>query len=276
MPTQAHPSHVPAHLVVDANIYALDGGETDPQMAWKALDIPGNSGLVWMPHNGGHWIATSASLIWTLFADIERLSARNLSVPPTDGPIKMIPNESDEPEHHHYRKIVLPFVSPKAVRRLTDQVREMTAELIDGFHARGRCEFMTDFARHVPMLIFLSLVHLPEDDVIVLVGRSLEDWSESTTGATPAGPEVDKDDAALRDRLFEVVERNSCGGHGCEFSAPEQAREEAPTVGLGRVDLSLRMPAITPIGRRHGPLHRTDVLPAPGPSGLAANLARDR
>lgn len=158
------PANVHPELVVDANIYALEGGKTDPQMAWKALDIAGNPGLVWTPQNGGHWIATSADLIWELFADIDRLSARNLSVPPTDSPLKMIPNESDEPEHHHYRKIVLPFVSPKEVRRLTDDVRGLTTELIDGFLTRGRCEFMTEFARHVPMRIFLSLVDLPVGD----------------------------------------------------------------------------------------------------------------
>ena len=107
MQIQTLPKNVPAELVVDANIYALEGGERDPQMAWKALDIAGNPGLVWTPHNGGHWIATSAPLIWELFADVDRLSARNLSVPPSDSPLKMIPNESDDPEHHHYRKIVL-------------------------------------------------------------------------------------------------------------------------------------------------------------------------
>jgi cytochrome P450 len=160
----ARPGNVPADLVVDADIYALDGGETDPQMAWKALDIPGNRGLVWTPRNGGHWIATSAPLIWELFADIERLSARNLSVPPNDSPLKMIPNESDEPEHHYYRKIVLPFVSPKKVRQLTDDVRRLTTDLIDSFHGRGGCEFMAEFARYVPMQIFLSLVDLPGED----------------------------------------------------------------------------------------------------------------
>jgi len=163
MPAQ-RPAHVPEHLVVDANIYALPGGESDPQMAWKGLDTPGNPGLVWTPHNGGHWIATSAALIWELFADIDRLSARNLSVPPSDSPLKMIPNESDEPEHHYYRRIVLPFVNPKAVRDLNEKVRELSASLIDGFLARGSCEFMTEFARHVPMRIFLSLVNLPDED----------------------------------------------------------------------------------------------------------------
>lgn len=158
------PRNVPAELVVDADIYALPGGERDPQLAWKALDIPGNPGLVWTPRNGGHWIATSAELLWELFADIERLSARTLSVPPSDSALKMIPNESDEPEHHFYRKIVLPFVSPREVRRLGDDVRALTRELIEGFHARGRCEFMTGFARQVPMTIFLSLVDLPASD----------------------------------------------------------------------------------------------------------------
>ncbi|MDO7833688.1 cytochrome P450 [Sphingobium sp. HBC34] len=163
------PAHVPPELVVDANIYALPGGETDPQMAWKALDIPGNPGFVWTPHNGGHWIITSADLLWEIFPDLERVSARDIQIPPGDGSFKLIPNESDEPEHHHYRKIVLPFVSPKAVRGLMGDVRSLSAELIKGFLARGECEFMTEFARHVPMRIFLSLVNLPADDRAWLV-----------------------------------------------------------------------------------------------------------
>ncbi len=183
----ARPDNVPADLVVDADIYALEGAETDPQMAWKALDIPGNRGLVWTPRNGGHWIVTSAQLLWELFADIYRLSARNLSVPPNDSPLKMIPNESDEPEHHYYRKIILPFLSPKKVRQLTDDVRELTTNLIDGFRGRGGCEFMTEFARYVPMQIFLSLVDLPGDDREWLVEvadksvrpKSTEDRDES-------------------------------------------------------------------------------------------------
>ncbi len=164
------PANVPAEFVVDADIYSLPGGDTDPQLAWKALDIPGNKGLVWTARNGGHWIATSAGLLWELYADIDRLSARNLSVPPSDTPLKMIPNESDEPEHHYYRKIVLPFFTPKAVRDLQQDVRTLTADLINGFKARGECEFMTEFARHVPMRIFLSLVDLPTDDREWLVG----------------------------------------------------------------------------------------------------------
>lgn len=158
------PAHVPGELVVDANIYALEGGESDPQAAWKALDVAGGPGLVWTPRNGGHWIATSADAVWELFANTQQLSARNLSVPPIDSPIKFIPNESDEPEHSHYRKIVLPFVGPRQVRQLGEEVRGLAISLLEGFVGSGRCEFMSDFARHLPMRIFLSLVDLPETD----------------------------------------------------------------------------------------------------------------
>ena len=164
------PAHVPLELVVDANIYALPGGDKDPQQAWKALDIPGNPGFVWSPYNGGHWIITSAEMLWELFPDLDRLSAKDIAIPPGDGPLKFIPNESDEPEHHYYRKIILPFVTPKTVRGLMDQVRSLSVELIEGFRERGSCEFMTEFARHVPMRIFLSLVNLPLEDREWLVG----------------------------------------------------------------------------------------------------------
>ncbi|MBB4614283.1 cytochrome P450 [Novosphingobium taihuense] len=175
------PAHVPPELVVDADIYDLPGGDHDPHMAWKALDIPGNPGFVWTPHNGGHWIVTSADLLWELYPDLDRVSCKDISIPPSESPLKLIPAESDEPEHHYYRKIVLPFVGPKAVRSLMVQVRAMSAQLIDGFLHRGSCEFMTEFARHVPMRIFLSLVNLPDSDrewLVDLVDRVIRPQSE--------------------------------------------------------------------------------------------------
>lgn len=158
------PDNVPSQLVVNADIYALEGGETDPQMAWKALDKPDGPGLVWTPHNEGHWIATSAELIWSFLGDGDRFSAKTITVPPATSIYPMVPNESDEPEHKYYRKIVTPFVGPKQVRELGENVRALAIELIDGFKDLGRCEFVSEFAKHLPMRIFLSLVDLPETD----------------------------------------------------------------------------------------------------------------
>jgi cytochrome P450 len=167
---QTLPDHVPAELVVDANIFNLPGADTDPQLAWKTLDR--GKGLVWTPHNGGHWIATSAELIWQIYPDVEQFSAREISVPIGHTIFPMIPNQSDEPDHHHYRRTIMPFLLPKAVRDLQEAVRALAAELIAGFHARGACEFMNEFARHLPMRIFLSLVNLPDNDRPWLLDRA--------------------------------------------------------------------------------------------------------
>jgi cytochrome P450 len=166
------PAHVPAELVVDADIYDLPGRERDPQLAWKALDRPGGPGLVWSTRNGGHWIATAGELILELLGDTERVSAKDLSVPPGTTIYAMIPNQSDEPEHRHYRNIILPFLRPAPVKALAPDVRALAIELIEGFRDKGCCEFMSDFARHLPMLIFLRLVDLPAEDREWLIARA--------------------------------------------------------------------------------------------------------
>ena len=170
MSEYAIPDHVPADLVVDADIFALPGAETDPQRAWKALDR--GRGLVWTPHHGGHWIATSADLLWRIYPDIENFSAKEISVPTGNNLYPMIPNQSDEPEHHHYRRTIMPFLLPGAVRDLQASVRSLAVELIAEIRDRGSCEFVGEFARHLPMRIFLSLVGLPDEDRPWLLERT--------------------------------------------------------------------------------------------------------
>lgn len=166
------PSHVPPELVVDVDIYDLPGRASDPQLAWKKLERSQGPGVAWTPRNDGHWIVTSGRLIWELLGDIERLSARDLAVPPGTTLYPMIPNQSDEPEHRHYRNLILPFFRPLPVKALGPSVRALAVELIEGFRARGSCEFMGEFARHLPMLIFLRLVDLPAEDREWLVARA--------------------------------------------------------------------------------------------------------
>jgi cytochrome P450 len=158
------PAHVPPALVVDVSIYNLPGADIDPQLAWKALDQPGGPGLVWSTANGGHWITTRGELILGVLGDLERFSAQEISVPTGSSIYPMIPNQSDEPEHSHYRRTILPFLLPKAVNALQGAVRSLAVELIEGFAARGHCEFISEFSKYLPMRIFLSLVDLPADD----------------------------------------------------------------------------------------------------------------
>ena len=47
-------------------------------------------------------------------------------------------------------------------------MRELTVELIEGFRERGECEFVSEFALQLPLIIFLEMVGLPLDDRLML------------------------------------------------------------------------------------------------------------
>jgi cytochrome P450 len=168
----AKPAHVPSELVRDVDIYNLPGANPDPQLAWKALDRPGGPGILWTPRNGGHWIITSGQVMLKLLADAKRLSSSSIRVPAVPTTYPLIPSEADAPEHSYYRNLVIPSLSPRPVSALAEGVRKLARELIEDLAPRGHCEFMGEFARQLPIMIFLRLVDLPPGDREWLLARS--------------------------------------------------------------------------------------------------------
>jgi cytochrome P450 len=86
--------------------------------------------------------------------------------------MRILPIESDPPEHGAYRAIINPALGPKRIAELGHRARSLAVDLIEGFRGRGHCEFMADFAKHLPIVVFLSLVDLPENDRMVLLSIS--------------------------------------------------------------------------------------------------------
>ncbi len=160
------PDHVPAELVVDADIYNLPGGEVDPQCAWRALQGPGP--LSWSPRNGGHWTANTPEAVFRFLRDFENLSALQLSIPPVDMGDALIPNQSDPPAHGDYRRNVMAFFTSDAVDAMAPDVRELCIELIEELRPQGQCEFVMDFAFRFPLGIFLRMMGLPDADRMYL------------------------------------------------------------------------------------------------------------
>ncbi|MBW8783283.1 MAG: cytochrome P450 [Novosphingobium sp.] len=85
-----------------------------------------------------------------------------------------IPIEIDPPDHRKYRNIVDPVLSPKAVLELEGRIRQLANELIDGFIAKGECEFAEDFGRPLPVYVFLELMGLPLDMCPTFVSWAIE------------------------------------------------------------------------------------------------------
>lgn len=165
------PSHVPRELVREFDIYRIPGADEDVHLAWKRVkdDSPD---VFYTPSNGGHWVLNHPQLIENAFPDFERLaSSRAIAIPTAPaGTPPQYPIECDPPLHKHVRHPINIAVSPRALQVYGEGARRLAIELIDGLLPRGGCEFMGDFARILPMTIFLRMVDLPLSDRERLIG----------------------------------------------------------------------------------------------------------
>jgi cytochrome P450 len=159
------PAHVPPALVHDFDLYDVEVVDGDYHGSLKRLQAPGVPDIFWTPRHGGHWVAARGEDIYEIFKDHERFSSRLLVVPRHRNPPAPLPPISlDPPEQAKYRSLFAPALSPKAVAPLGEGARALAVELIEGFHARGECEFVTEFAQHLPIGIFMRLVDVPTSD----------------------------------------------------------------------------------------------------------------
>src|SRR4029077_14396309 len=76
------------------------------------------------------------------------------------------PQQCESDEHREFRRLLDPYFRVSAVARYESAIRDICTELIDGFIERGRCEFITEFARRLPGTVaFRLLLGLPESEV---------------------------------------------------------------------------------------------------------------
>ena len=165
MSSSAIPEHVPAGLVVDVDIYAMPGGEVDPQGAWRTFQ--GKGPLVFSPYNGGHWVPTTGDDVVSVYRDTARFSSRLVAIPDPDAD-RMLPIQADPPIHSRYRANIQGLFTQGEVDRLEEDIRALTIELIEAFRTRGECEFVSEFSLQLPILIFLKMMGLPPEDRLFL------------------------------------------------------------------------------------------------------------
>ncbi|MAZ90076.1 MAG: cytochrome [Cellvibrionaceae bacterium] len=172
IPLAGRPSHVPAELERDFNIYNVNTLNEDWQLKLKELvHGEGIPDVFWTPHNSGHWVAGRAAIAKEVLSNAEHFSSRSIVVIPEMNPNPpFAPLQIDPPDHAAYRAILAPAMTPKAVQALGERAREMAIELIEGFKAKGECEFVGDFATWLPIAIFMQMVDLPLEDRPMLLG----------------------------------------------------------------------------------------------------------
>lgn len=190
---------LPDDLVVDFDIYDQTLAQPVDNVQQRVAELASKGPVVYSTAHGGHWIVTRYKEIHEVLRDPETFSSypNNLVTGP-GGMGKFIPIELDPPEHTGYRLAMQPLFSPNRMKALTDQIRSLINELIDGFAAKGETEFISTFAHELPTRVFLALMDWPLEDAgvftdatdTVLMGKPGLSEEENQQAQVAAGFEM--------------------------------------------------------------------------------------
>ncbi len=81
--------------------------------------------------------------------------------------------DSEDAVHDRLRRLVLREFTPAVIARLRQDTEAFVEALVEGMLARGRIDFVADFAAHIPGLVIGRLLGVPDEDC-----PRLRRWSE--------------------------------------------------------------------------------------------------
>jgi cytochrome P450 len=159
------PAHVPPELVWDRSFDGFLAEMGDPFLAGARLhDGPA---VIWAStaaHGNPAWIITRHTLIEEAFTDHASVSsARGANAAVMDSDWLLLPVEADKPNHHYYRQVLHPFLTPSAVGQRVAALQELCDTLVGKFIDRGSCEFISEFSELLPNTIVISLLGMPAE-----------------------------------------------------------------------------------------------------------------
>lgn len=177
----------PSAPIVDFDIYDPSLAHPVDTVQEKAAELAAKGPVVYSTAHGGHWIITRYKEVHEVLRNPEAFSSYpNNLVDAADG--KFLPLELDPPEHTAYRAALQPLFSPSRMKALSDRIRSVVNELIDGFAGKGEAEFIAEFAHELPTQVFLALMDWPLEDARM--------FTEATDTALMGKPGASEEEAA--------------------------------------------------------------------------------
>jgi cytochrome P450 len=87
----------------------------------------------------------------------------------------------DPPEHSRLRGLLNKAFTPRAVAKITEQIRQRAYALVDAVADRGLCDFARDVAADLPLLTLADILGVPESDRWLMF-----DWGNRVIGILDA------------------------------------------------------------------------------------------
>jgi len=83
----------------------------------------------------------------------------------------------DPPGHVKYRRLVQRGFTPRMVADLEPRIRAHAKRIVDNVARKGGCEFVTELACELPLILICELMGIPEED-----RKQMFDWSNAMIG----------------------------------------------------------------------------------------------
>lgn len=103
----------------------------------------------------------------------------------------------DPPTHGHWRKVLNREFTARAMGRMEERVREITAELLDALPAGEEVDVVEVLTAPLPVLVICELLGIPDAD-----RSAFRRWSDATIVASDGRAALSEDDAAALVEMF--------------------------------------------------------------------------
>jgi cytochrome P450 family 142 subfamily A polypeptide 1 len=147
----------------------------DPRLyddPWEAYRWLRHHAPIWWDERNRLYVISRHEDVSHISRHQELYSAAQGVRPKVFAPMSII--SMDDPEHTRQRRLVSKGLTPRVVRQLSDHIRDLSNQIIDEISARGTCDFVEDFAIHVPLIVIAELMGLDPDQ-----RRQLYRWSDA-------------------------------------------------------------------------------------------------
>ena len=91
--------------------------------------------------------------------------------------LRQIMINMDPPRHAKYRRLVARTFTPRAVTTIEPAIREHARRVVDEIAPDGRCEFVTQLASELPLILICEFLGFPQED-----RGKVFDWSNRMIG----------------------------------------------------------------------------------------------